>query len=102
MLRDRQTLVSLACVSQAFSSPALDVLWAALHDFSPLARLFPETIVCLVKNESDAFEHEETWYDTIGDYKVWHRRSVRVMHHTLKGYESFRHMYPKSNPNFNS
>lgn len=67
---DRQTLVSLACVSQAFSSPALDVLWAVLHTFSPLARLFPETIVRLVKNESDTFEQEEMWYDTIGDYKV--------------------------------
>lgn len=75
-LSDRRALVSLACVSQAFSSPALDVLWAALPTFSPLARLFPVTTVRLVKNESDGLEKEEMWYDTVGDYKVRSQASI--------------------------
>ena len=41
----RQTLAAAARVSQAFSDPALDVLWSVLDDCDTLLRLLPVTVV---------------------------------------------------------
>jgi hypothetical protein len=37
----RDILLTLACVSNAFKEPALDILWRVLPNLSPLLRLFP-------------------------------------------------------------
>jgi hypothetical protein len=52
---DMKTLSTLARVSRAFSSPALDRLWCSLDTFHPLMRLLPR----------DSFETDE-YHTTVG------------------------------------